>query len=77
MDAAHRQGVSDRGRHVALTKGAITVAVIGAVVHEGVRDAAGVTCGTGGSLSPLVAPVPGLHGHWAQSSSHHPCPGTR
>lgn len=45
------------GGSVALTEGAITIAVVGAVVQEGVGDAAGVTCGTGVSLSPLVAPL--------------------
>lgn len=42
---------------MALTEGAVTVAVVGAVVQEGVGDATGVTCRTGGSLTPSVAPL--------------------
>lgn len=46
------------GGSVALTKGAVTIAVVGAMVQEGVGDAAGVTCRTEVPLSPSVAPLP-------------------
>lgn len=72
VGTARGQGVRNRGQRVALTKGAVAVAVVGAMVQEGVRDAAGVTCRTGGSLSPLVAPLsPGCMalGHKAAPST--------
>lgn len=72
MGTAHGQGGEGWGQRVALTKGAVTVAVVGAMVQKGVRDATGVTCKTGGSLSPSEAPL----SHLAQRSSHQPCPGT-
>lgn len=46
---ADRQG--GEGRHAALTERAVTVAVVGPVAQEGVGDAAGMPCKTGGSPS--------------------------
>lgn len=73
VGTARGQGVRDEGQRMALTKGAVAVAVVGAMVQEGVRDAVGVTCRT--RRVPVTlggTPVPGLHGPWTQSSSQHP-----
>lgn len=41
-------GWGGEGQQAALTEGAVTIGVVGDVPQEGVGDAAGVSCGTGG-----------------------------
>lgn len=46
------RGQGGEGQQAALTEGAVTVGVVGDVSQEGVGDAAGVPCGTGGDAQP-------------------------
>lgn len=46
--ATGARGQGGEGQQAALTEGAVTVGVVGDVSQEGVGDAAGVPCGTGG-----------------------------